>query len=308
MVDVTIAIATFRRPKGLKRLLDAIAKLQTNANVFVLVADNDAFHSEGYELCRRLCIGYRWPLDSFVVSRRGIAQARNALALRALQRTDMSYLAMLDDDGAPEPGWLDAMLHAQNKTDADVVGGLVVPAFEIAPPPWAARAPGIAPRHHRTGPIPMLHGTGNTLFTRAAIERAGYPLFDPGYALTGGEDKELFTRMKRQGARYAWCDEAVIRETQPASRLTVGWYCRRAYRVGNSDMRVFLRHRRTAAALVPELAKIAAALLSAPFMSLIFAFAPNRRLDGLRLICRQAGKVAALFGRHYHEYAVTHGR
>jgi hypothetical protein len=154
----------------------------------------------------------------------------------------------------------------------------------------------------------MIHGTGNSLFTRACLERAGLPLFDPGYALTGGEDKELFTRLKQQGARFAWCDDAVIRETQPASRLTVAWFCRRAFRVGNSDMRVLLQHTKDRIALAREFAKIGGAVLSFPFLSLVFAFAPPRRLEGLRLLCRAAGKVTALFGRHYHEYATTHGR
>jgi GT2 family glycosyltransferase len=308
MPDVTVAIATYRRPKGLARLLETLARLETDANLFVLVADNDAFRHEGYDLCRELCLSYRWPLDSFVVFKRGIAQVRNALTLRALQRTRMAYLAMLDDDGAADTNWLDAMLRAQCRTGADVVGGTVLPAFEVRPPRWAMRAPGIAPRRHPTGQVPMLHGTGNTLFTRAALERAGHPLFDPGYGLTGGEDKELFTRMRNAGARFAWCNEAVVREAQPASRLTVSWFCKRAYRIGNSDMRVLLQHRQTQAALIGEFFKIAGALISAPFLSVAFALAPDRRLEGLRLICRQAGKVAALFGRHYNEYAVTHGR
>ena len=45
----------------------------------------------------------------------------------------------------------------------------------------------------------------------------GYPLFDSGYTFSGGEDKELFTRLKKQGAHFAWCDEAVVRETMPAA-------------------------------------------------------------------------------------------
>lgn len=308
MVDVTIAIATFRRPRGLKRLLDAIAKIETCANIFVLVADNDSIAHEGYDLCRGLCVGYRWPIDAFVVPERGIAQVRNALIIRALQRPKMAFLVMPDDDGAPEPQWLDALLRVQNETNADVVAGAVIPAFEAPPPVWASRAPGIAPLRGATGPVEMIDGTGNTLFTRACVERAGYPFFDPGYALTGGEDKELFTRLKSQGAHFAWCDEAVVRETMPASRLTLRWILLRAYRIGNSDMRVFLQYRRGRAALLRELVKIGGALLSFPLMSLIFVAKPNRRLDGLRLLCRAAGKVVALFGRHYHEYATTHGQ
>jgi hypothetical protein len=214
---------------------------------------------------------------------------------------------MPDDDGAPEPRWLEELLKVQERTQADVVAGAVVPAFEKRPPSWALNAPGIAPLRNTTGPIDMIDGTGNTLFTRRCLERAGFPLFDPAYTLSGGEDKELFTRLKKDGARFAWSDEAVIREMMPASRVTLGWVCRRAYRIGNSDMRVLLQHRDSGIAILRECAKIVGALLSAPFMSLIFLPTPNRRLDGLRLACRAAGKIVALTGRHYNEYATTHG-
>ncbi len=51
---VVIAIPTFRRPKILKRLLDAIAALKTQAAISVLVADNDAEGHAGFDLCHSL--------------------------------------------------------------------------------------------------------------------------------------------------------------------------------------------------------------------------------------------------------------
>lgn len=307
MREVTIAIATFRRPRGLQRLLDSIAALKTDADVSVLVADNDAQEQEGHKLCQELAWRYRWPLDSFVVPQRGIAQVRNALIADALKRPTMMYLAMPDDDGAVEPGWLNALLDTAEDTRADVVAGAVEPTFEQPPPEWAEHAPGIAPLRNTTGVIDMIHGTGNTLFTRACLERAGTPVFDPGYTLTGGEDKELFTRLKAKGVVFAWCDEAIVRETMPASRVSLSWIMKRAYRIGNSDMRVFLQYRASVADLLREFAKIGGAFVAAPFLSLIRLPQPDRRIDGLRLVCRAAGKVVALFGRHYHEYATTHG-
>lgn len=308
MREVTIAIATFKRPHGLKRLLDSIAALKTHDDVFVLVADNDADGREGFNLCQELRWQYRFPLEAFIVPQRGIAQVRNALIAHALKRTTMMYIAMPDDDGAVEPGWLDALLRTQEETDAHVVAGAVEPAFDAPPPEWAENAPGIAPLHNTTGVIDMIHGTGNTLFTRAALELAGAPVFDPAYALTGGEDKELFTRLKAKGAVFAWCDEAVIRETMPASRVSLSWIMKRAYRIGNSDMRVFLQYRESFGAMVRELVKIGGAFVTAPLLTLIRLPQKNRRLDGLRLLCRAAGKVVALFGRHYNEYATTHGK
>ncbi|HEX9159155.1 MAG TPA: glycosyltransferase, partial [Rhizomicrobium sp.] len=110
MPDVTIAIPTFRRPKGLERLLAAIAMLETDANVRVLVAENDAERQEGMAVVKRLtATGYRWPIELLLVEPRGIAQARNALVERALAN-GFDYLAMLDDDEWPEALWLSAFL------------------------------------------------------------------------------------------------------------------------------------------------------------------------------------------------------
>ena len=87
MVDVTIAVPTFRRPRGLERLLSALEKLDTTANVSVLVADNDAERADGAAVCERLRrTGYRWPLEWVVVRERGIAQTRNALVEHVLAK------------------------------------------------------------------------------------------------------------------------------------------------------------------------------------------------------------------------------
>src|SRR5215470_13999371 len=99
MPEVTVAIPTFRRPEGLARLLAALAALETEIPVCILVADNDCDRREGFEVCCRLAPSYRWPLEAILVCERGIAQNRNALVEESLaNRRHMDYLAMLDDD------------------------------------------------------------------------------------------------------------------------------------------------------------------------------------------------------------------
>ena len=81
--SVVICIPTFKRPKMLKRLLDAIAALETDAALSVLVADNDADGHAGLDLCRGKQ-DYRWPLRCVIAHKRGIAQVRNTLIEEAL--------------------------------------------------------------------------------------------------------------------------------------------------------------------------------------------------------------------------------
>jgi len=293
------------RSQSLKRLLDAVAHLQTTAKVTIVVADNDAERHEGFDVCAVLS-GYRWPLDHFIASERGIAQVRNALVERALTHP-CDFIAMLDDDEWPEPRWLDAFLKVQAETGADALHGDILRDFEIAPGRLAARLDGIAPLMGQTGPVAMIEGSGNIIVSRACFEGLAKPCFDPAFALSGGEDRDFFERLRRQGRRFAWAKEAVLHAWVPASRANLKWALLRAYRVGNSDMRVFLKHAHTAKDSAREAAKIFGALLLLPLLFVILGVASNRAVDALRRLCRAAGKIAAIRGRVYNEYAVTHG-
>ncbi len=306
MPDVTIAIPTFCRPKGLARLLSSLADLRTDAKVTVLVGDNDAANPVGRDLCdatRRT--GYRWPLEAIVVSERGIAQNRNALVAHALQRPEMQHLVMLDDDEWVEPDWLDALLAARARFDADVVEGPVVGIDEDGAS--AGSYGGVAGHRGASGPVDIIEGSGNILISREVLDRIPPPHFDPQFALTGGEDKDFFLRLKAMGTRFAWAADAVSYTAVPATRANLKWALARAYGVGNSDMRIFLKHRSGPAAMAVELGKIGGALLLSPVLALILAASPNRRLHALRKLFRAAGKTAALFGSHYQEYSVIHG-
>jgi succinoglycan biosynthesis protein ExoM len=306
--DVTLAIPTFRRPKGLERLLLAIAKLETESRLRILVADNDAGHREGAGVVQRLkAVAYRWPIEIFVVEERGIAQARNALVQRALAK-GFDYLAMLDDDEWPEPSWLDAFLRVARQTRADALHGAVIPEFEKAPGRWAKRCYGFAPLRGPTGLVAMIHGTSNVLLHRSVFAKIAAPYFDTRFALSGGEDKDFFTLLKLAGARFAWADEAVVHAEMPASRSNPHWAVRRAFRVGNSDMRVFIKHSRMFREKLVESAKIASALALSPPLALLAAPVAEWRMLPLCKFARAAGKVSAALGIRYDEYAVTHGR
>jgi GT2 family glycosyltransferase len=305
MPDVIVAIPTFRRPQSLTRLLMALEKLETNAAVRIVVADNDAEKHEGFDVCERLR-DYRWPLDHFIAPERGIAAVRNALVERSLGHA-CDFIAMLDDDEWPDTHWLDAFLRTQAETGADALHGCILREFETEPGRLARRCDGIAPMRGATGLTDMIPGTGNVLFTRACFADMPKPCFDPAFALCGGEDSDFFERLRRQGKCFAWCDEAVVRAWVPTTRGNLKWALARAYSVGNSDMRVFLKYRHTRDARLREIAKIAGALLLSPLLFVILGIGTNRAVDALRKLFRAAGKIAAFRGRYYDEYSVTHG-
>ena len=304
MPEIVVAIPTFRRPKSLARLLEALAQIETTEKIRVLVADNDAAAHHGFDLCNAMRANYRFTLDAIIVPARGIAQVRNAIVAHALDNDDMQFLAILDDDEWPSPQWLSELLRIQRETGADAVEGAIASVYEGE---TLAQFDGVARPRGRSGAVEILEGAGNILLTRTALQSIARPWFDPAFALTGGEDKDFFVRLKKAGARFAWAATALATTEVPASRMGLKWTLTRAFSVGNSDMRIFLKHEAGIAAFARETAKIAGALLLSPAMFIILGLSPNRRARALRTFFRAMGKMAALFGSTYHEYAVIHG-
>lgn len=296
--SVIVCIPTYKRPRMLARLLDALEALHTDTDLRVLVADNDADDHAGFDLVQARK-DYRWPLTAVIAHKRGIAQARNRLIEAALQ-TDARFIAMIDDDEWPSPGWIDAFLTTARDTGADMLQGSILFGGDgVTSGPDDIRRP--------TGPIAMLQGAGNLLIRRSVLETLAPPWFDPAFGLTGGEDREFFVRLARAGTRFAWSDEAIAHGDVPESRASLTWLLNRAYSTGNSDMRVLLKHQPGAVLLAGELAKILAALLLSPLAAVILAASPNRKARALQKLYRAAGKLSAILGRRYNEYAVVHG-
>ena len=297
---VLIAIPTCKRPQSLTRLLDAVAALRTSANISVLVVDNDAEARQGFKLCQHLAPDYRWPLKAVIEPQRGIAAARNRLVSEAL-RSETQFIAMIDDDEWPGPNWISHFLETQKQTDADILQGSILFVRDHARPGPTSDI------CHATGPVEMLEGAGNLLIRRQVFEQTPTPWFDPAFGLTGGEDLDFFVRLKRAGYRFGWANEAVVFGRETAMRRGLGWTVRRAYSNGNSDMRVLLKYRQGVMPVAMESLKILGALLLSPLLAIILAGSPNHRGRPLVMFSRAAGKLTAMMGMRYNEYALVHG-
>jgi succinoglycan biosynthesis protein ExoM len=302
---VAVCIATYARPDGLARLLDGLAGLQTDALVRVVVIDNDATGPQR-DACAARTKNFSLGLRYEVEPQRGITYARNHAVAAA--GTDVDFIAMLDDDEVPEPGWLAALLKVQSEYDADIVAGPVIPYFPDAPSDWVRQGKFFDRPRYQTGhTLPHAH-THNVLARRSVFENTGK--FDDRFALTGGEDLQFFKRAKSLGARIVWADDASVEEWVPASRTNLGWLLRRAYRSGSTLGQVD-RDRRDAfvarpARVVRGLGRMAQGALLTPVALLSLRNRDVRMVRALQLVWRGAGMVAGVFGGRYEEYRVTH--
>lgn len=304
MVAVVLGICTFRRPQGLARLLEAVAAAVVPGALRVCVVDNDPAHA-GIAVCRRLQPAYPWPLDWVAEPTPGISHARNRVVAEALASAP-DFVAMLDDDEWPNPGWLVELLAVQRLTGADVVGGPIIACLEQPREPWLALADLYSVDQRLDDGAPCLLYAAGNLLARSAVLRALMPQpFDPRYAESGGEDLAFFYRLAHTGHRMAWARNAAVFEAVPNARLSLAWLCRRQLRIGAVNVAV---QRTFAPGWRQELLRLArtAALMTVNLCRLVLTLPSRRqRIIALMGCARAAGKLIGHLGGTVLEYRRT---
>jgi glycosyltransferase involved in cell wall biosynthesis len=304
---VAVCVTTYLRPLGLARLLQALDALEfvksPAPELEVVVVDNDPAGSAA-TVCDEWRARLRWPLRYEHETRRGVSQARN----RAVAATrDADFIAFIDDDEVPAPGWLDELLRVQAAYEADVVSGPVLERFEEGAPDWVIRGKFFTPRRDPTGFRRVDPGAGNVLIRTAALEGMEPP-FDERFALTGGEDTHLFLRLANAGRVMVWADDAVAYEYIPRSRTRVRWILLRVYRGANTwsacerELQPSLRARGMRVA--KGVARIAA---GAALLPVSWLFGRHMIVRSLWYMSFGAGNLAGMAGLQYNEYRTTDG-
>lgn len=282
----------------------AVGELNYDGALSIVVVDND-LAGDGIAVCEELAPTYRWPLQWCLEEQRGISHARNAAVAKAMEsRPD--FIAMLDDDEEPCPDWLTSLVATQRRTNADVVFGPVLPQFEVKPPDWAVRGRFFERRRFPEGTIRHIGATNNCLVRSSCYGDLKAAPFDPEYALTGGSDTELFTNLRQSGRVFVWSDQAVVTETLPKSRMSKSWLRRRAYRGGQTFMRIDRRYSDSWQAELGRLGRTIFRLLFGCVFWIAGLFSETMRLRGELMIATAIGKLSAYAGIRYIEYAKIH--
>ncbi len=231
--EVSVCVATFRRPEGLTRLLRSLEAQKGAVPPFeVIVVDNDDKHSAAV-----ICEGFRdkLALRYLVEPMRGIARCRN----RAVAASNSRFLAFTDDDDEASSEWLATHHHVVNERDADASFGPVRYRFAVEPPPSIRQCRLYQYPKFENGQAVQWYWTrtSNAFVRRASLPDTQAP-FDVGLGLVGGEDVDLFFRMAEKGALFVAATEASVLEFRDASRTTLGWAMRRCFRNGGTLGRI----------------------------------------------------------------------
>jgi succinoglycan biosynthesis protein ExoM len=302
-MNISVCIATYRRPERLRALLDDLVT-QELLPFEIVVVDNDSAASARVVVEERQRRGARCPLHYDVQTEKNISLTRN----RTVAMASGDWMAFIDDDERAPTAWLRQLADTASQYAADGVLGPVVPVVPAAAPAWLRRGDFYSWARMPTGTVvpPNRLRFGNVLLRARLLTTHGAP-FDPAYGLTGGEDGDLLARLANSGARLVWCDEAIVTEPVEAARLSLRWLLRRALRGGQDFARHTFAGRygrpTTAGRLRFVTCAIAQLALAALLALLSWPFGRHRAARWLLKAAANLGKLTVLVGWHYREYA-----
>jgi glycosyltransferase involved in cell wall biosynthesis len=283
---ISVCVCTYKRAIPLKRLI-ADLNVQDTGGLFtysIVVADNDQEQSARSTI-EELRLNAAVPLIYCVESRRGIARARN----KVIENAEGEFIAFIDDDEFPAPGWLLTLFKTCIQYKVDGVLGPVKRHFDEAPPKWLQKSSLYERRVNPTGMRVDCREsrTGNVLLHRRIFAGDATP-FRP--EIRSGSDDDFFRRKTAEGLVFIWSAEAVVFEVIPPARWKRMYCVRKALLQG------------ACATLKPSLgtANIVKSMIAVPLYTLALPVAlvlgQQHFMTLLLKMCHHLGKLLALAG------------
>ena len=174
-------------------------------------------------------------------TKQGLSNARNC----GIAASKGEYIAIVDDDETLEDTFAESYIEFFDAfPSAMAAGGAVKACYESARPRWMSHFTeqmianpldlDIAVTIFPNSRVPA---GGNMAFRREVFDRVG--LFNPklgrnGQSLVGGEENDLFARLRREGELLYFVPNAAIYHHIPDSKLTDDYFDRLSYNVGLS--------------------------------------------------------------------------
>ena len=238
---VAVCICTYRRTDALRRLLERLVddaeQVGDRARVGVVVIDDDPDRSATATV-EAFADRFEQGVRLGASGTGNIARARNLALDRGREVAD--WIACIDDDCLPDPGWMGHLVDAQRDRSADCVSGACVDEAPPGAPPWLTDEPFLeGPRDLPDGaPIEVGH-IKNTL-VRSSLVGPGGVRFREALGVVGGEDTIFFRDMHAQDVAHVFAARAVVREQVPLERTSLRYQLRRRFWYGNTEAVVTL--------------------------------------------------------------------
>ena len=271
MVRLSLIIATYNRSASLLSALCSVVEQSAPYDVWECVVVNNNSTDDTAERVAEFIAQYpKCNIRLVNELNQGLSFARN----RGISESEGEYIAIIDDDERIAPNFISAYISLFDSVpEAVAAGGPIIAEYPTGRPRWMSyyterpiantRYFGCRVCEFPAGRIP---GGGNMALRRSAIRR--YGVFDTalgyvGESLVGGEESDLFERLRIAEAKYYYVPEAVMYHIIPEAKLTEEYFERLCYNTGVSQRMRAERHNRVLRQYVAEVLKWCATALLA---------------------------------------------
>lgn len=244
MLRLSLIIATYNRSELLLGALQSVVAQSAPHDEWECVVVNNNSTDDTLERVTKFIEEHKeCNLRIVTEMNQGLSYARN----RGIRESSGEYIAIIDDDERIAPDFIKAYIELFDTTpDAMAAGGPIVAEYQTKRPCWMSRFTerpiantmywGDKVREFPKGRVP---GGGNMALRRSAVRR--YGVFDTslgyvGESLLGGEECDLFERLRIAEAKYYYVPKAVMYHIIPDSKLTAEYFERLCCNVGKSQM------------------------------------------------------------------------
>jgi glycosyltransferase involved in cell wall biosynthesis len=298
--NISICIATHKRPLLLSELLDSIAGQDIGSQEFcleIVVVDNDRNGSAG-EVVKDFAQWHPQLLVTYEIEpKQNIALARN----KSVSMASGEYIAFIDDDEHACPEWLARLYTCMQEHGADAVFGPVLPVLPDDCPGWIKKgnffSRKILPDGH-----PVNRGrTGNAL-VRATWLRAMALPFNPRFGLSGGSDFDFFYRILNNGAKLCASEFAVVYEKVEPGRLRLSWLLGRALRGGQVYAERTIKGKGLFGKVCHSCYRLGLCCFSLALTLVSLPLGRHRSVWWLTKFCSNLGQMSVFLPYRYEEY------
>ncbi len=240
---LSLIVATYNRADRLQPMLLSLLNQSALAEVWEAIIVNNNSSDNTIEVVENFIATHNCVNISLVTEReQGLSHARNC----GIESSKSPLIAIIDDDEQIESTYIQSYIDFFD-THANVAaaGGAIIAKYEGERPSWLSHFVEI-PIANPIGESSVAHpfpsnkipGGGNMAIRRSVIER--YGAFDPalgrtGERLIGGEESNLFDRLRRGGEQVWFVPRAAIYHNIGAEKLERSYLNRLWYNIGVSQ-------------------------------------------------------------------------
>ena len=240
-MDLSIIISTYNNAVSLMRTLESVAKQNADKNLWECVVVNNNSTDDTVERVTTFAKEHADVNIRLVTEpQQGLSFARN----RGIAESKGQVLAFIDDDESINEGFVEAYRDIFFNHGAFVSAGVLKVCYDSARPKWMS--------HYTEKMIanPLDLGKdvkyisrnitptgGNMAFNREVFNLYGgfdTNLGRKGEALSGGEENDMFDRIRDLGERIFYAPNAIAYHHIADRKLTAEYFDRLAYGVGVS--------------------------------------------------------------------------